>query len=49
MVDIVLPGWRWEIEFMLDGSTGIERYKSFTGVEDDQALLDELLAEAERS
>ena len=49
MVDISLPGWRWEVEFMLDGSTEIERYKSVTGVEDDPALLQELLAEADRS
>jgi hypothetical protein len=49
MVDIALPGWRWEIEFMLDGSTEVERYRSFAGVEDDPALLDELFAEADRS
>lgn len=46
MVDIAMPGWRWEVEFMLDGSTEIERYKSVTGVEDDPALLEELFAEA---
>jgi len=49
MVDISLPGWRWEVEFMLDGTTEIERYKSVAGVEDDPALLEELLAEADRS
>ncbi len=46
MVDIAVPGWRWEVEFMLDSSTEIERYKSVTGVEDDPALLEELFAEA---
>jgi hypothetical protein len=49
MIDISLPGWRWEVEFMLDGSTEIERYKSVAGVEVDPALLEELLAEADRS
>jgi hypothetical protein len=29
MVDISLPGWRWEVEFMLDGSIEIERYKGY--------------------
>jgi hypothetical protein len=49
MVDISLPGGRWEVEFMLDGSTEIERYKSVADVEDDPVLLEELLAEADRS
>jgi hypothetical protein len=35
MVDIALRGWRWEVEFMVDGSIEIERYQSVTGVEDD--------------
>jgi hypothetical protein len=43
MVDISMPGWRWEVEFMLDGSIEIERYKSLAGAEDDPALLQELL------
>lgn len=38
MVDISLPGWRWEVEFMIDGSVEIERYKSVAGVEDDAQL-----------
>lgn len=33
MVDISLPGWRWEVESMLDGSIEIERYESVAGVE----------------
>jgi hypothetical protein len=45
MVDISLPGWRWEVEFMFNGSTEVERCKSVTGVEDDPALL----AKADRS
>jgi hypothetical protein len=45
MVDISLPGWRWEVEFMIDGSVEIERYRSVKGVESDPALLEELLAD----
>jgi hypothetical protein len=45
MVDISLPGWRWEVEFMLDGSVEIERYRSVKGVESDPALLEDLLAD----
>ena len=26
MVDISVPGWRWEVEFMLDGSIEIEPF-----------------------
>ncbi len=43
MIDLALPGWRWEIEFMSDGSIDIERYKSVAGVENDEGLLDALL------
>jgi hypothetical protein len=41
MVDISSPGWRWEVEFMIDGSVEIERYKSVAGVEDDAQLFAE--------
>jgi hypothetical protein len=44
MVDISVPGWRWEAEFMLDESVEIERYQSVAGVEDQPKLLDELFA-----
>jgi hypothetical protein len=42
MIDVALPGWRWEIEFMADGAVDIERYRSVAGIENDPALLDEL-------
>ena len=42
MVDIATPGWRWEVEFMQDGSVEIERYQSVAGVENDESLLDEI-------
>jgi hypothetical protein len=44
IVDISLPGWRWEVEFMVDGSLDIERYESIAGVENDPRLLEELFA-----
>jgi hypothetical protein len=47
MVDISLPGWRWEVDPMIDGSVEIERYTSFAGVEDDPGLLEELFADAD--
>jgi hypothetical protein len=43
MIDVSLPGWRWEIEFRADGSVEIERYHSVAGVETDATLLDALL------
>jgi hypothetical protein len=42
MVDVAVPGWRWEIEFMVDGSLDIERYQSSSGVENDPALIENL-------
>jgi len=49
MVGISLPGWRWEAEFMLDGSIEIERYQSVAGVEDQPQLLEELFADVVRT
>lgn len=46
MVDVSLPGWRWEVEFMAGGSVDIERYRSVAGVENDPGLLGALLAGA---
>ena len=42
MIDVSVPGWRWEIEFMVDGSVDIERYQSTAGVENDPALIEQL-------
>jgi hypothetical protein len=47
MIDVSLPSWRWEIEFMADGFVDIERYQSVAGVETDPALLDQLLNEVD--
>jgi hypothetical protein len=45
MVDISLPGSRWEVEFMADASVDIERYKSVAGVDNDPGLLEALFAD----
>jgi hypothetical protein len=45
MVDVSLPGWRWEVEFMADGSVDVERYRSVAGVENDPALVELIFAE----
>jgi hypothetical protein len=47
IVDISLPGWRWEVEFMSDGSLEIERYESVAGVENDQELLKGLFVDTD--
>jgi hypothetical protein len=49
MVEIMLPGWHWEVEFMADGAVEIERYQSVSGVEDRPELLEEFLAGLEGS
>jgi hypothetical protein len=46
MTDVAVPGWRWEIEFMADGSLDIERYRSVSGVENDPSLLEGLFRDA---
>ena len=42
MVDVSVPGWRWEVEFMADGSLDIERYRSVEAVENDPSLIEAL-------
>jgi len=43
LVDIVVPGERWEVEFFDDGSVEVERFIS-AGEIADEAALSELLA-----
>jgi len=45
MIDVSLPGWRWEVEFMADGSVDIERYRSVSGVENDPTLIELIFAD----
>lgn len=33
MVDIALPGWRWEVKLIVDGTLEFKRYQSVAGVE----------------
>lgn len=42
---VAVPGWRWEIEFIVDGSVEVERFHSVAGVETSPELLDQLVAE----
>ena len=42
MLDIAVPGWRWEIEFMADSSLDIERFRSEAGVQNDPTLIEKL-------
>ena len=38
MVNVTVPGERWEIEFLLDGSVEIERFISNNEIYDEEAL-----------
>jgi hypothetical protein len=43
MVNVAVPGERWEVEFSKDGKVEIEIFKNSTGVLDDENLLEKLL------
>ena len=38
MVEVAVPGQRWEVEFSPDGDVVVERYKSFENVGDEKLL-----------
>ena len=40
MVEVAVPGERWEIEFHEDGQIGVEVFKSEGGVRDAHAIKD---------
>ena len=40
MVVVVVPGERWEIEFMNDGTIEVEKYRSNGTIEDETTLAD---------
>ena len=44
MVEVNVPGERWEVEFLEDGDIDVEVFRS-GGVIDDESALDKLLAE----
>ncbi len=43
MVNVAIPGERWEVEFSLDGEIEIEIFKNSKGVFTDEKLLRKLL------
>jgi hypothetical protein len=43
MVEIAVPGERWEVEFLDDGSVDVERFRS-NGRIYDESMIDELFA-----
>jgi hypothetical protein len=46
MVTLALPGERWEVEFLADGSVDVERFVSTGELGSDEALRDLLAAYA---
>ena len=40
LVEIAIPGERWEVEFFEDGHVEIERYVSTGAIEDEEILTD---------
>ncbi|HEV3048680.1 MAG TPA: hypothetical protein VGX50_00125 [Longimicrobium sp.] len=44
MVEVAIPGERWEVEFFADGHVETERFVAAGGVQGDPATLDLLLA-----
>ena len=47
MVTVALPGERWEIEYLSDGSVDIERFRSSGELADEDALAELFAAYAE--
>lgn len=43
MIQVNVPGERWEIEFLEDGDIDVEVFQSRGGVTDANGLLDELI------
>ena len=43
MVNVAIPGERWEVEFSSDGDVEIEIFKNSSGVFTEESLLQKLL------
>ncbi len=43
MVNVAIPGERWEIEFSENGKVEIEIFKNSAGILEDESLLEKLL------
>ena len=39
MVEIAVPGERWEVEFFVDGAVEVETFESTAGVQGEEALV----------
>jgi len=48
MVEVALPGWHWEVEFMMNGSVEIERYQSTGSIEEDPGMLEEIFTDIDQ-
>jgi hypothetical protein len=40
LINIAVPGERWEVEFMIDGAVEIERFRSDGEIADETALVE---------
>ncbi len=45
MIEVSIPGQRWEVEFMKDGTLQIEKFLSDGSIADDESQLEALLRE----
>ncbi len=43
MVEVVVPGERWEVDFLEDGDVDVEVFRSAGGVQAADGLLDQLI------
>lgn len=43
MVEVTVPGERWEIDFLADGDVDVEVFRSAGGVQAADGLLDQLI------
>ncbi len=43
MVEVTVPGERWEIDFLEDGDVDVEVFRSVRGVQAADGLLDQLI------
>jgi hypothetical protein len=49
MVEVAVPGERWEVEFLEDGSIEAEVFRSDGGIRDQKVLDDLLMRHADKS
>ncbi len=49
MVELAIPGERWEVEFFEDGHVEVERFRSHPGGLEDESILEQLFVEDQTS